>query len=35
MISYFEKQMKEIEHALQTLDEEAFERMVETAVDIL
>ena len=35
MISYFEKQMKEIEHALQTLDEEAFERMVETAVDTL
>ena len=35
MISYFEKQMKEIEHALQTLDEEAFERMVETAIDTL
>lgn len=35
MISYFEKQLKEIEHSLETLDEETFQKMVKAAVDTL
>lgn len=35
MISYFEKQLKEMEHSLHSLDEEAFSNMVRAAVDTL
>lgn len=35
MISYFEKQLAEIDHSIHSLDEECFEKMVSDAVDTL
>lgn len=35
MISYFEKQIKELEHAVSSIDEKEFARWVETAVNTL
>ena len=35
MIGYFEKQLEEIEHSLQSLDNEMFKKCVEEAVDTL
>ena len=35
MISYFEKQLKEFDHSIHSLDEEEFARWVEEAVDTL
>ena len=35
MITYFEKQLHEIEHSIQSLDQKAFTRLVDEAVDAL
>lgn len=35
MIAYFEKQLKEINHSIHSLDQEAFSRLVDEAVDTL
>lgn len=35
MISYFEKQLEEINHSIHSLDQEAFTRLVDEAVDTL
>lgn len=35
MIQYFEKQLKEIDHSIHSLDEEMFRKMVKTAVETI
>ncbi len=35
MIAYFEKQLKELDHSIHSLDSEVFERLVEESVDTL